>query len=692
MSPPLNDTHRALLESSSISPEVVAQRGYFTASKPQDLAALGFAGYQQTVPALVIPTRDMAGEIVGHQIRPDNPRVNGKGRIKYETPDRAQICFDVPTFTRLHIKDTTKAIWITEGARKVDALVSAGQLAIGIPGVWSWKARTSPVTAEVHPDLLALRGYLDKRQVVIAYDADAMTNSAVHEAMRQLGAWLEHEGASVLYVKLPKVKGDPKTGVDDFLAAGGTVDQLWSSYILSELPKLKTPEERFGKPGGQKELRSPMSLRSQPEWPMPMGEDAYHGVIGSIVRKVEPHTEADLHAVLLQLVVLVGNAAGRLPHARVEADRHGTNLYLALVGNTSSGRKGTSYGQARRPIALADTTWAETREVSGLSSGEGVIYAVRDPEFKTKIVKTDDGEEERLIPVDPGVEDKRLIVSESEFASALKVARREGNTLSALIRQAYDGKSLQTLTRNSPLKASAPHISIIAHITPDELRRELPASEHANGYANRFLFALVRRSKLLPFGGDIESVDFSDEIGQIKSALADSKFKRARAIPWDADARELWTKTYAELVAERPGQLGNLLARAPSHVLRISLIYALLDRSATIKAVHLRAALAVWTYIEQSTAIIFQTATGDPLADRLHQRLLDAGDGLTRTEIRDLFDRHRTGGEIDTALKALHAAGLATKATEATKGRSAERWHAVRTATEETKATEGQAA
>lgn len=434
------------------------------------------------------------------------------------------------------------------------------------------------------------------------------------------------------------------------------------------------------------DLRSLSSLMSQgQQWPDPMTDDAYHGVIGSIVRKIEPHSEADPHAILLQGIGLFGNAAGRLPHVQVEADRHGTNLFLALVGSTSSGRKGVSFGQARRPVALADPQWAD-REVSGLSTGEGVINAIRDPEFKTKIVKNEDGEEEQVnVLVDAGVEDKRLLVHESEFASALDVAKREGNNLSALLRQAWDGKRLQNLNKNSPQKASAPHVSIAAHITPDELRRKLPASEQANGYANRFLFALVKRSKLLPFGGEIDNEDFSDEVEKIKQALKDSKFRYAKAVTFDADARDLWADSYVDLVRDRPGQLGTLLARAPSQVLRIALIYALVDRSPTIKNVHLRAALAVWKYIEQSTAIIFQTATGDPLADRLHDLLLAAESaGLTRTEIRDRFDRNRTGSEIDNALKTLANNGLAQKEKQSTGGRPVERWRTTKT-TETTK-------
>jgi hypothetical protein len=62
--------------------------------------------------------------------------------------------------------------------------------------------------------------------VTIVYDADAKTNPGVQEALRRLVAMLEELGAMVLVVYLPAVNDDGKAGVDDYLAAGGTVAEL----------------------------------------------------------------------------------------------------------------------------------------------------------------------------------------------------------------------------------------------------------------------------------------------------------------------------------------------------------------------------------------------------------------------------------------------------------------------------------
>jgi hypothetical protein len=186
---------------------------------------------------------------------------------------------------------------------------------------------------------------------------------------------------------------------------------------------------------------------------------------------------------------MVGNVIGRAPFYQVESDRHCANLFAVLVGDSSKGRKGTSMGRFRAVMRCVDQLWSEDRIKGGLSSGEGLINEVRDP------VQRYDADAGSFKIVDPGARDKRLMVVEAEFASALAAVERHGNTLSPLVRRAWDGGKLATMTRNSPLTATGAHISLVGHITTDELRARITRTEMANGFANRFLFALIRRSK-----------------------------------------------------------------------------------------------------------------------------------------------------------------------------------------------------
>lgn len=392
-------------------------------------------------------------------------------------------------------------------------------------------------------------------------------------------------------------------------------------------------------------------------WPA-LDQAAFHGLAGEVVQAIDPHTEADPAAVLVNILIYFGSAVGRAPHALVGSKRHGLNLMAVHVGETSKGRKGTSMAEVDALYERIDEDWHDTRILSGLASGEGLTYAVRDASDK----KDKDG-----LPVDEGVGDKRLLIVEEEFASVLKVASREGNTLSPVIRQAWDNGTLRNLTKNTPLKATGAHVSIIGHITIGELRRYLTETESGNGFANRFLWVCSRRSKELPDGGGIPS--YGGIITRLHDALM---FARSCTLPIarDGEARDIWHAVYGPLSAGKPGLLGAVTSRAEAQVLRLSTLYAAMDCSDVVRPPHLMAALALWEYAEQSALYIFGEATGDSVADRIMAALKAAGaEGLDTTALYRLFAGHVSAARREAALRELEDAGRITKRHETTDGR-----------------------
>ena len=263
---------------------------------------------------------------------------------------------------------------------------------------------------------------------------------------------------------------------------------------------------------------------------------------------------------------------------------------------------------------------------------------------------------------------------EPEFAGVLKLMSRDGNTLSPVIRQAYDDEILQVMTRNNPMRATESHISIIGHVTKSELLRYLSATETANGFANRFLYLMVKRSKELPFGGDA-IVGTDGLIGRLREAV---EFGRsAGEITWGDSAKDGWREVYGPLSEGKPGLFGAVVGRAEAQTVRLAALYAVLDRSDTIEFDHLAAALALWKYAEESARYIFGDATGDPVADQIAGALRAAGEaGMSRTEIRDHFKRHGKADQMDHALALLLRLGRVRRSREDTGGRPAERWFA----------------
>jgi hypothetical protein len=235
-----------------------------------------------------------------------------------------------------------------------------------------------------------------------------------------------------------------------------------------------------------------------------MASEAFIGPAGELVETISPYSEGDPVAALIHLLVATGNLVGPGPRARVQHDAHPARLFAALVGPTAKGRKGLSWSAPRHVLSMVDSEWASRRIASGLSSGEGLIHHVRDARVERQPVRKGGRViEYQDVTVDHGEVDKRLFAFEPELASLFKRMAGESNSLSPVLRNAWDDHPLSTLTKNSPLRATGAHVSLIGHVTAEELRLHLTEVERANGFGNRWLYLLVGRAKILPDGAPV---------------------------------------------------------------------------------------------------------------------------------------------------------------------------------------------
>ena len=230
--------HRALIEASSITSEVAADRGYWSATEPGQLREFG-DHQRQLVPALVIPTWTVHGRVAFSQLRPDDPRVEGKPR-KYELPVGCRLVIDVPPRVRPILADPRVPLLITEGARKADAAVSAGLHAIDLVGVWGWRGTNEHGGKVALPDHHEIAW--NDRRVFLCFDSDVMTKLEVWNALRQYREFLRSRDADVQVIYLPGRPDGAKVGLDDFLAAGHGTNELWALAG----PELRKPSGASG--------------------------------------------------------------------------------------------------------------------------------------------------------------------------------------------------------------------------------------------------------------------------------------------------------------------------------------------------------------------------------------------------------------------------------------------------------------
>ncbi len=407
------------------------------------------------------------------------------------------------------------------------------------------------------------------------------------------------------------------------------------------------------------------------EWPAALNSDAYIGIAGDFIRLVAPQTEGDPCALLIAFLTVVGSLVGRGAYLPVGPTHHYGNLFSVIIAETSKGRKGTVMAEAKRFAAMIDPT-ISARMLGGLSSGEGLIEAVRDARFD------DSQNEQGKLPlakvIDNGVADKRLLVTESEMGQALQAAGREGNTLSAVLRMSWDGDELRTLARSNKNVCREPHISIFGNITLDELQRLLTSTDRTNGFGNRFLWVCAKRSQELPWGGSVDEAAL--QALAAKAAHVINSATHYSQCGWMPDAASMWAREYSRLSGGRPGLAGAMSARAEAQTLRIALLYAILDGSNNVDVHHLRAALEVWRYCQDSVDYCFGSAMANTTTDRIHSYLFTMPEGASLTQISNHFGRHKKSDELQRALNTLKESGNARSESRKTGGRAADVWFA----------------
>ncbi len=396
-----------------------------------------------------------------------------------------------------------------------------------------------------------------------------------------------------------------------------------------------------------------------------MEPEAYSGFAGQFVEKAVCNSEASPVASLLPFLTRFGcevfNPRTLSPYYEIGDTKHYPRLFVAICGQTAKARKGTSAKPVERLFDFPKHMYTSSIQVSPgpLSSGEGLIYAVRD------IRKELDPVSGEMKVIDNGATDKRLFILDEELAGALKVTKKEGNTLSSVARRLWDNGSARPMTKTNRISTTFAHVCIVAHITMGELETNLQNVELLNGFANRFLWALVNRRKHVPIPEAIPN----HILDKFQTTLADIlRFgQQCQNLTFANETKELWIKIYPWLSRDKVGMVGAVTDRAEPQTARLALIYALLDKKKMIEPVHLKSALAVWNYCETSAKALFSGRGIYKLDDKILS-FLESGD-LTLTQINSKLGRNIKSQEIKSTLQRLIDANIVQFKIENSGGR-----------------------
>ncbi len=368
-----------------------------------------------------------------------------------------------------------------------------------------------------------------------------------------------------------------------------------------------------------------------------MAGDAFQGPLGEWALQASEQYEGTPEPLLLTTLVMFGAATGRGAFTSIGADLHRSNEFLCVLGGTGTG-KGQSFSMARRLFEEIDLDWTKRGLHSGLSSGEGLIQLVSDPE--------PGGPQDRL---------KNVLVFESEASRPLRVMKREGSTLSPILRDAWDGREkLEVLTLKA-VKSTSPLIAVLLHSTPEELLDTLPPLSLVNGFLNRFILALSSPIRELPFGGEAHKILPRRLVEILKANLASARRKNEIGI--SVDARAVWERHYSKIIAPEEGAIGEYKARGRAHIRRLSMLFCLAEGLDEVQASHLQAAIHAWNYsLEVARRLLDRLAPGKPNPKQTIRLSLESGP-KTKSDLHGVFGRNKSGTEIADLLEQMMRSG-----------------------------------
>jgi hypothetical protein len=467
--------------------------------------------------------------------------------------------------------DERHEIFIVEGESNTHTLAQNGFPVIGLPGVQGWQKEWA--------QLKCLQAA--KRLYVFLDMKDGEPEDVAIIGARKIAE--SFPAGKVLAVKMPfPYKDVSETWLrhmtDVFGAGPDGFRRDLQDAILSATPIIPIREDLTGLP---------------PD----LGEQVFKGceILRDFVNLTAPQVETDVNNLVCDFLACAGAAIGLKAHAKIVADRHPAATYHLLIADSATG-KGTCFNTVNSLFSIAVADWNKYPRHS-VRSTQALIRMLAEVSSETITEGEDDKAEAKPNP-NPKYTEGRLLLRTPEISSIFKSMRAEWNTVSQTLREAYDGGPLSNERGDQALSVyvNNPYaLALLGDITGWELSEVIQGVDFANGSANRFIWCVSHRSKLIPRGGKLP--DYSALAERLKrviptTPLGELTFSESGGAAWDG-----WVYT---LPLEDAGRLGSACGRMRANALRLAVLFAVLDENRLslpgaprIEAAHVHAAAAI---------------------------------------------------------------------------------------------------
>ncbi len=413
----------------------------------------------------------------------------------------------------------------------------------------------------------------------------------------------------------------------------------------------------------------------------PLVTDAmFPGILGDMVEACSRNSEAVPVAIAINTLIYFSSLIGPMVYLPIGDEKRMLNDFILMVGPSGLGKGASSHGPRRifrrveEFLALDLDHQFKTGKSNGikqypplrihhggLSSGEGLAAALDDGEGDGKTVS---------------VTDKRTLVFESEFANSMNMSQRSGNILMMVLRNAYDGVTIEPLTKRDRVKVSDPYVCLIAHITAKELAgHDQFQTLTNNGMLNRFLILWQQpvREVAFPSPVDHSVVDnvanlLAERILFARRNNHETHWKKVRSqslpVTLSHDAITLWDTEYGKLLNRSDCDVVKVLTRRHRlHAMILASLFAFMDLRCEIRSTDIESALAWCEYSRQSVVYIFNTLSDQRKAGQIYglsrkvlfavYRLNDKNKQCTKTDIHNWFSRKLKSEQLQASLECL---------------------------------------